>query len=449
MKKNNKKRKLLIASFAMFATALGLIVMGLHIISLPKNIILADINNLFTNISNSIDDENVITKFIKENNNINLTSKLEIANENISVLPFNNINLDFEINENREKEITKLLATVTKDGMGTANIKSFLANNNFYIGIDGITQTYLSTEQEFKSILDKTSINEEDYKTIMEAVKNTLIENTSDDEITKEKVTLADNEEVQYTKLSYPIKKTNIYTYMSKFIEKVKNNKELNKAICNTLGIEETEINKTFDDSLKEIENYKDNNEVIFYYNVYYSGFNKVVMSEIDVVSYQLSYFRDNNEKTLSLYSVDTENNLFSLTVKEKEYEGYLGGVISFNGGYDKNKFDLVLEMANEDGTKESVSVGITTETTVKNDSLETSQNILIDINTPTTIGIVGKLNVKGSSILTKGKDISIDELANSKKFEDLTEIEIQNMYNLARENTLFLSIIGAYENQL
>ena len=449
MKKNNKKRKLLITSLTLFAISLGLIIMGLHIISLPKNIILADINNLFTNISNTIDDENPVSKFIKENNNVNLLSKLEITNESISVLPFNKINIDFELNENRDKEITKLIATVTKDGMGTANIKSFLANNNIYIGIDGITENLLSTEQKFQSILDKATIKEEDYQLIMDAVKDTLIENTSDDEITKEKVTLTDNEDVQYTKLSYPIKKINIYNYMSKFFEKVKNDKELNKAICNTFGIEENESSKIFDESLKEIENYKDNNEVIFYYNVYYSGFNKVVMSEIDVVSYQLSYFRDNNEKTISLYSEETENNLFSLTVKEKEYEGYFGGIISFNGSYDKNKFDLVLEMANEDGTKESVAVAVTTETTIKNDSLETSQNVSIDINTPTTTGIVGKLNIKGSSILAKGKEIALDELANTKRIEDLTEIEIQNMYNLARENTLFLSIIGAYENQL
>ncbi|MDD3241485.1 MAG: hypothetical protein PHQ64_01720 [Bacilli bacterium] len=449
MKNNSTKKRLLVMSIIMFLVSVGLIVAGLHIVSLPKNIILADINNLFTNVSNYVDDENPVSNFIKENKNLNLLSKLEITNENISLLPFNKLDLNLELNENREKEITKLLATINKDGIGTANVKSYLANNNIYVGIEGITETLLSTELEFQSLLEKTTINEEDYKLMMNAIKETLIENTKDDEITKEPAAIEGSEDVSFTKLSYAVKKSNIYTYMSKFFEKVNNNKELNKVICNNFQIEEKDSAKTYDEIIKSIESYKDNDEVIFFYNVYYSGFNKVVMSEIDLVSYKLSYFRNENRKTINLYSSETENNLFSLTSKDKELNGYISDIITITGNYDKNEFNLNLEMETEDGQKESVSTTIKTETTVKEESLETTQNIKIDISTPNTLGISGTLNIKGSSTLSKGKEITLEELANSKRLEDLTEIEVQNMYNLARENTLFLSLIGAYENQL
>lgn len=449
MKNNSTKKRLLVMSIIMFLVSVGLIVAGLHIVSLPKNIILADINNLFTNVSNYVDEENPVSNFIKENKNLNLLSKLEITNENISLLPFNKLDLNLELNENRKKEITKLLATINKDGIGTANVKSYLANNNIYVGIEGITETLLSTELEFQSLLEKTTINEEDYKLMMNAIKETLIENTKDDEITKEPAAIEGSEDVSFTKLSYAVKKSNIYTYMSKFFEKVNNNKELNKVICNNFQIEEKDSAKTYDEIIKSIESYKDNDEVILFYNVYYSGFNKVVMSEIDLVSYKLSYFRNENRKTINLYSSETENNLFSLTSKDKELNGYISDIITITGNYDKNEFNLNLEMETEDGQKESVSTTIKTETTVKEESLETTQNIKIDISTPNTLGISGTLNIKGSSTLSKGKEITLEELANSKRLEDLTEIEVQNMYNLARENTLFLSLIGAYENQL
>lgn len=196
----------------------------------------------------------------------------------------------------------------------TNNTKEIIveSNNNYIEKLledDKVKNIIYRYNTDFSYVQSLEDIKVSDYKKVTDSFYKSLKKEIDKDEIskTKEKIVL-DEKEKKITKLSYKVKKEMLNKILSNTVDEILINQELLNSFSYVYG-------DGFKNNLNSYKNDLDKaNYDYFYYNVYYYGFNNIVMYEIEIFNNCIQLYNYNGEERLDI--LEDGKVVYSLNIK-------------------------------------------------------------------------------------------------------------------------------------
>ena len=290
---------------------------------------------------------------------------------------------------------------------------------------------YYYTDFEYFSALSgvENEISEKMLEYLYDSFKEVLT--TKDIKSEKVKLDLGEKEK-KVTKLSYDIDGNNLYKVLNKTLDKVVNDKDMVDKILKAGNFSQSD----FDDSIPEFRNkiktLKEEN-ILITYNVYYYGFNNIVMYELETSDYSVQLYDYDNINKIVL--TNGKDSVIEVKVTEKKDNYIINGKIgnyTFNGTYNEKNDNstLVLNLNIED-----LIIKLNVNITYKKDNIEVNSVV-------TALGNKIELNSNFKPI--NEKEIDTDSLKNSIDMNDLTDDDIGNILEKLNNNPL-MALISKY----
>lgn len=149
-----------------------------------------------------------------------------------------------------------------------------------------------------------------DYKKVTDSFYKSLKKEIDKDEIskTKEKITLGEREK-KVTKLNYKVTKEMLNNILSNTVDEILTEEELLSSLSDIYG----------DGFKNSLVSYKRNlnkvNYDYFHYNVYYYGFNNIVMYEIEISNNCIKLYNYDGEE--SIIVLENDEVVYSLEIRD------------------------------------------------------------------------------------------------------------------------------------
>lgn len=318
VQKQNKK--VTIFAIVLSVISIGLLVAGFLLVSSDKVVMLQSLSNLFNKFDSVLDNSSLYDK-IASSNDIGIKADINLVSEQASV----DANLVVNYLENKTDKKSKLDFDLTMSDQKMLGLEGALANNNIYFYVDDITPSYYHTVLEYASVI--SSLKGNDYDKLMTLVKESVSDNVDDNDIEKKKVEITYNgKDKKVNKLSYAVTNETLKEIITSFIDSLKKDKELLKNLSNYMGITTNEMKQMCDDLISDMK--FDEVETIFYYNVYYYGFNKIIKYELaDIDNKPVIEYTVGDKEILNFYGEDNKV-VISIEVEKKQKQSNISGYI-------------------------------------------------------------------------------------------------------------------------
>ncbi len=317
----NKKQNHKVTIFAILLSviSIGLLIFGFMAVSSDKVVMLQSVSNLTNKLDQLLDSDeemDLLDQVVAHDDvGIRYTMNLDSMDQNMGII-FNSLS-------NKKEQRNRLDVTILQNQEELFDANVIFDPSKMYFFIDDITPQYYYLPVD-STLSYTSSLNSEDLKKILDILKESINNCIEEENIQKSKTTiLYQGKEKKVNKLSYEITDETIKQMLSSFTDSLKNDTKLLKNIADFIEISEEKILSTLEDFIHNISGM--NSDEKLYYNVYYYGFNKIVLYELssneDSIRYQIE------EKEKITFTVDNEE-FFSLeTIKNNdqyEFEGYL-----------------------------------------------------------------------------------------------------------------------------
>lgn len=423
-KELTKKKTVTVLAILLSVVSIVLLGYGFYVFSNSKTVLLQSVSKFTNNIKEVIgESNNNFLQSILTEDKIKVSSDISIyMNEE----ELGSLQLTYLENRKDEQSALDLTLSQSKEELLEAN--AILANNNIYVKVKDIIDYYY-TECPYVSMFEDVPV--EDYQKVIDLFYESVKEELKEKDIVKSKETIKLGEkDKKVTKLSYKITTKMITNILSNTMDKILKDESLVSSLAKTFLVEEQELKDSFQtakNELKEIE------EDSLYYNVYYYGFNNIVLYELT-----------DSKTSIKMYSYDnryeiifTEENqeLFTLKmVKDKDKYDISGKVDSYTYTgtlvMDDNHFSLDFNT-----TIQGMIINIKLE-----EEIQEKDNYQID--TKLEVDMMGtNIEAKIKTIYEKGKNVDLTGIENAKDFNDITDSDIETIFTNI-ENHPFLSSI-------
>ena len=328
------------------------------------------------------------------NNNVKIKSdKEEIMNALVNI----------KLTNNFEKKLANLNINFDDNNGSVINFNSLMEENRTYLKLNDIFDKYYYLDEDNSSLFEDSEIV--DDSKLIEVISNSFSSYFTDDKFSKENVD--DN-----VKITVGLSDKDFYDLINLIVNDLKNSKVLEVYASKEFPIED--IYKGLDDFISELKNELnlESKDITYSYSIYEKN-NKLIKQELSI--------RD----ILVAIEGDTKGNIYV----------YNEGKIILTGNYNKNYFKLSYE---EDGVNLNLSIDYKNNTSAS--EFDSNYNIVLRIN-ELTISDYVKLNINNN------KDILEIDKENSKKIDDITAEEEEQIYNKLFEIPLISSYMNMYDN--
>lgn len=328
------------------------------------------------------------------NNNVKIKSdKEEIMNALVNI----------KLTNNFEKKLANLDINFDDNNGSVINFNSFMEENRTYLKLNNIFDKYYYLDEDNSSLFEDSEIV--DDSKLIEVISNSFSSYFTDDKFSKENVD--DN-----VKITVGLSDKDFYDLINLIVNDLKNSKVLEVYASKEFPIED--IYKGLDDFISELKNELnlESKDITYSYSIYEKN-NKLIKQELSI--------RD----ILVAIEGDTKGNIYV----------YNEGKIVLTGNYNKNYFKLSYE---EDGVNLNLSIDYKNNTSAS--EFDSNYNIVLRIN-ELTISDYVKLNINDN------KEILEIDKENSKKIDDITAEEEEQIYNKFFEIPLISSYMNMYNN--
>ena len=328
------------------------------------------------------------------NNNVKIKSdKEEIMNALVNI----------KLTNNFEKKLANLDINFDDNNGSVINFNSFMEENRTYLKLNNIFDKYYYLDEDNSSLFEDSEIV--DDSKLIEVISNSFSSYFTDDKFSKENVD--DN-----VKITVGLSDKDFYDLINLIVNDLKNSKVLEAYASKGFPIED--IYKGLDDFISELKNELnlESKDITYSYSIYEKN-NKLIKQELNI--------RD----ILVAIEGDTKGNIYV----------YNDGKIILTGNYNKNYFKLSYE---EDGVNLNLSIDYKNNTSAS--EFDSNYNIVLRIN-ELTISDYVKLNINDN------KEILEIDKENSKKIDDITAEEEEQIYNKFFEIPLISSYMNMYNN--
>ena len=328
------------------------------------------------------------------NNNVKIKSdKEEIMNALVNI----------KLTNNFEKKLANLNINFDDNNGSVINFNSLMEENRTYLKLNDIFDKYYYLDEDNSSLFEDSEIV--DDSKLIEVVSNSFSSYFTDDKFSKENVD--DN-----VKITVGLNDKDFYDLINLIVNDLKNSKVLEVYASKEFPIED--IYNGLDDFLSELKNELnlESKDITYSYSIYEKN-NKLIKQELSI--------RD----ILVAIEGDTKGNIYV----------YNEGKIVLTGNYNKNYFKLSYE---EDGVNLNLSIDYKNNTSAS--EFDSNYNIVLRIN-ELTISDYVKLNINDN------KEILEIDKENSKKIDDITAEEEEQIYNKLFEIPLISSYMNMYDN--
>lgn len=328
------------------------------------------------------------------NNNVKIKSdKEEIMNALVNI----------KLTNNFEKKLANLNINFDDNNESVINFNSLMEENRTYLKLNDIFDKYYYLDEDNSSLFEDSEIV--DDSKLIEVVSNSFSSYFTDDKFSKENVD--DN-----VKITVGLSDKDFYDLINLIVNDLKNSKVLEVYASKEFPIED--IYKGLDDFISELKNELnlESKDITYSYSIYEKN-NKLIKQELSI--------RD----ILVAIEGDTKGNIYV----------YNEGKIVLTGNYNKNYFKLSYE---EDGVNLNLSIDYKNNTSAS--EFDSNYNIVLRIN-ELTISDYVKLNINDN------KEILEIDKENSKKIDDITAEEEEQIYNKLFEIPLISSYMNMYDN--
>lgn len=343
-KKQNKK--VIIFAVVLSFLSIGLLVFGFSLVSSDKVVMLQSISNLSNKLGSFLEDDNSLLDKLATSKDIGIKSEWSISTDDMKA----SLSFDYLENKGDNKSNLILNANMNDEEILDANLS--LGDDNIYLFLEGITPNYYHLPLEYVSFL--SGLSSSDYDKIASLLKNSVTDSIENSNIKKDKVEITyQGKNKKVNRLTYAITNKMIYEMASDFISNIKKDKVLLANISSYLQQSKEEIIQEMD-SFLELLNY-DKEEVLYYYRIYYYGFNQIVSYELEEVDSKiiLEYKIDQKES----FSIREDNAIVLLVETQKnknqyDFSGYIQieeEKYSFTGTLTDDTMKLVVPQPESD----------------------------------------------------------------------------------------------------
>lgn len=422
-KKSNRSRMTIFA-IILSVLSIGLLAGGFFVLSSPKTIVLQSISNWSGVLkeSSNFEDDWLVQKIASEDK-VGLKEELTLDLGTTFGMDFGKIGLTFDYNDDKKNKESNFL-TKLQLGESSLDLDGMFTDNKFYAKVKDILEPYYYTQLEYASLFENT--DSIDSEGLIDIVFDNFKKNIDESDFKKSKETISLGDTSKKTnKITYEVTSKRLSKVCIGILEDIKNDKELMKSLTEV----DEEISNTIDNALKELrELEKKEDEVLFDYNVYYYGFNNIVMEEIVDDEEAIQYYHYNNVHEFKIVDVASKTNYFTLkTEEQKDKSVRISGFIvtyKYTGTYKADENKKSLSLALDLGDNQKISFDITGDIKKSEDSYQSVGEITIAGNYG---GVDFSDGIKLTSKLTYtfGKDVVIEDIENAKAFEEMTEEEM------------------------
>ena len=422
-----QNRKVMIFACILSVISIVLLTLGFFLVSSDKVVLLQSISNLFNKYSDISADNSVLIDKITSSKNAGLTTDIMV---NIADLKAS-LKLDYLENKDQKKTNIDLYLDVEDEEMFDANI--VLSDDKTHLFIENLTPNYYHTDFEYITMLPE--LKSSDYEQITTLLKDTIIDYIDNEDITKEKVTISYNgKDKKVNKLTYEITNKTIKDIVSQFFDSIKKDKTLLEKIATYFDMTTTEIETSMNEILSSLS-YEE--EILYNYCVYYYGFNKIVGYEVEEVKTEtVIEYKIQDTESINIYSGEEQELNIDITLKNKEYafEGFIKTdeeKLTFTGTIIGNVITINVEDMKCIVTYNSNENDFYYEYNI------TLYSVVDDVETEeANIKIIAKY------YFDEEIDVILD---NSKDVEDITEDELNTIYNNLMNHPLYTLIAGYF----
>ena len=348
-------------------------------------------------------DSNDLINFLsklKDGYTISINNNVKIKSDKEEIM---NALVNIKLTNNFEKKLANLDINFDDNNGSFINFNSLMEENRTYLKLNDIFDKYYYLDEDNSSMFEDSEIV--DDSKLIEVISNSFSSYFTDDKFSKENVD--DN-----VKITVGLSDKDFYDLINLIVNDLKNSKVLEAYASKELTIED--IYKGLDDFISELKNELnlESKDITYSYSIYEKN-NKLIKQELGI--------RD----VLVAIEGDTKGNIYV----------YNEGKIVLTGNYNKNYLKLSYE---EDGINLNLSIDYKNNTSASD--LDSNYNIVLRIN-ELTISDYVKLNINDNKeILEIDKD-------NSKKIDDITAEEEEQIYNKLFEIPLISSYMNMYGN--
>ena len=328
------------------------------------------------------------------NNNVKIKSdKEEIMNALVNI----------KLTNNFEKKLANLNINFDDNNGSVINFNSLMEENRTYLKLNDIFDKYYYLDEDNSSLFEDSEIVDDNK--LIDVISNSFSSYFTDDKFSKENVD--DN-----VKITVGLSDKDFYDLINVIVNDLKNSKVLEVYAGKEFPIED--IYNGLDDFLSELKNELnlESKDITYSYSIYEKN-NKLIKQELSI--------RD----ILVAIEGDTKGNIYV----------YNEGKIVLTGNYNKNYFKLSYE---EDGVNLNLSIDYKNNTSAS--EFDSNYNIVLRIN-ELTISDYVKLNINDN------REILEIDRENSKKIDDITAEEEEQIYNKFFEIPLISSYMNMYDN--
>lgn len=417
----NRKNKAMILVGGLVVLSLVLVGVAFYLMSNPKTVMLQSLSKLTNNTKDILGESNneLIQNILKEDK-VGVTADVKVGMGGNELFQFN-----FSYLENKKDEKSSFDLSLLQNNQSLVEANGILANNRLYLKVKDIMDYYY-TELEYMSLLKES--NTDDYQKVLDFIYEAFKEELNEKDIKKTKETITLNEKnKKVTKLSYAVTKDMI----SNILDKISNDKEMVRIFAGIAEVEEQQVKEELNVLNEDISVYEDN---LFYYNVYYYGFNNIVLYEIADDMDQLQVYQYDDIAEVVFIEEDIE--LFRVKATEKNSGYDLEGKFdnySFTGTYvpngDKTSLDLELIV---EGMIISVSLDQTIET---KDNYKVTSDLVVDV-------AGNEIEVNMTVLYVTSEEVDTSLVVGAKDFEAMTDEELQTIMTNLQKHPLFSSLI-------
>lgn len=348
-------------------------------------------------------DSNDLINFLsklKDGYTISINNNVKIKSDKEEIM---NALVNIKLTNNFEKKLANLDINFDDNNGSVINFNSLMEENRTYLKLNDIFDKYYYLDEDNSSMFEDSEIV--DDSKLIEVISNSFSSYFTDDKFSKENVD--DN-----VKITVGLSDKDFYDLINLIVNDLKNSKVLEAYASKEISIED--IYKGLDDFISELKNELnlESKDITYSYSIYEKN-NKLIKQELGI--------RD----VLVAIEGDTKGNIYV----------YNEGKIVLTGNYNKNYLKLSYE---EDGVNLNLSIDYKNNTSAS--ELDSNYNIVLRIN-ELTISDYVKLNINDN------KEILEIDKENSKKIDDITAEEEEQIYNKLFEIPLISSYMNMYGN--
>ncbi len=341
----NKKQNHKVTIFACLLSviSIGLLVFGFMAVSSDKVVMLQSVSNLTNKLDQLLDSDEQMELLDKIASNDNVGVRYNMSLEKGE----EQFRISINSLQNKKEQRSQLDLTLANLQEELLDASIITDQNRLHFFAENITPKYYFTtlQQEAHS---SSSFGGKDFNRFLEILKEAINNCIEEENIQKSKTTISyQGKEKKVNRLTYEITDETIKRIIQNFSNSLKNDAKLLENVASCIGISEDEILSFLDDFANSISSI--NSEEKLYYNVYYYGFNKIVLYELTCGDVSIQYQVE--EKEIIHFMIGKEV-VFSVEVQKNnnqhEFQGYFqmdGTQVPFRGTVKQHEFVTFIEV--------------------------------------------------------------------------------------------------------